>query len=76
MSQDFNIEVVTSKSSLPTLKVNDYYLHSKYDPKKKQNNLLIIILLKIKYTYYLGMVMVILQKLLKINVKKTSICLL
>ncbi|ETT87871.1 6-hydroxymethylpterin diphosphokinase MptE-like protein [Viridibacillus sp. FSL R5-0477] len=35
MSQDFNIEVVTSKSSLPTLKVNDYYLHSKYDPKKE-----------------------------------------
>ncbi|MFJ9463534.1 motility associated factor glycosyltransferase family protein [Viridibacillus arvi] len=35
MSQVFNIEVVTSKTSLPILKVNDYYLHSKYDPKKE-----------------------------------------
>ncbi|MGG0662686.1 6-hydroxymethylpterin diphosphokinase MptE-like protein [Viridibacillus arvi] len=35
MSQDFNIEVVSSKSSLPILKVNNFYLHSKYDPKKE-----------------------------------------
>ncbi|MGE7931982.1 motility associated factor glycosyltransferase family protein [Viridibacillus arvi] len=35
MSQELNIEVVSSKSLLPTLKINNIYLHSKYDPKKE-----------------------------------------
>ncbi|PKC53047.1 hypothetical protein RhiirA1_480136, partial [Rhizophagus irregularis] len=26
------VERLTAKSGVPTLKINDYYIHSKYDP--------------------------------------------
>ncbi|MFJ7970426.1 motility associated factor glycosyltransferase family protein [Psychrobacillus sp. NPDC096389] len=35
MIQGFNIEKIQSKTDLPTLKVNNFLLHSKYDPKKE-----------------------------------------
>lgn len=35
MIQDINIEKIQSKSLDPTLKVNDFFLHSKYNPRKE-----------------------------------------
>lgn len=35
MIQDFNIEKMQTKTVFPTLKVNSFFLHSKYNPKKE-----------------------------------------
>ncbi|MFJ8064187.1 motility associated factor glycosyltransferase family protein [Psychrobacillus sp. NPDC096426] len=35
MIQDFFIEQMQTKTPFPTIKVNDYFLHSKYDPQKE-----------------------------------------
>lgn len=35
MSNDYQIEKISTKSSIQTVKVNGYFLHSKYDPEKE-----------------------------------------
>ncbi|KQL36755.1 motility associated factor glycosyltransferase family protein [Psychrobacillus sp. FJAT-21963] len=39
MEKEFEIEKIVTKSGVFTVKVNDYYLHSKYDPDKEAKQL-------------------------------------